>query len=311
MQKAAESPDPFHIRSAAQLYDISALLRSTWRDLSASDRDRLLADLMAAAAKLRRSFEPSGTRPDGPTEAEVRAQCARPTSHVVLQPIVWLPTGEVVGFEALTRFREWPPDRWFRQAWEMGAGLELELLAVRRALPTIATLPDDIYVGINVSPVTLISSELSTMLRTSEPQRIVLEMTEHAPIQDYALYGDGIRRLRGHGVRIAIDDVGAGHSSLQHIIRLGPDVIKLDRALIAGCDSDPVKRVLMKCFATFAHETRTSLVAEGVETAEEAAALISYGVAFGQGYYFGAPQRDPTLTVSTETGGWLPIPVSH
>lgn len=290
---------------AGILFGLSGLLKSTWRHLSPRDRDALLAELMSNASKLRNAFEFSEARFDGPTEAEVHAQLKAPTSQVYLQPIVWLPTTEVVGFEALTRFAAWSPDRWFRRAWECGIGLELELQAVRRALPALTHLPEDIYLALNVSPLTLISTDLVKVLADTDPRRVVLELTEQEAIGEYDLYRRQLRRLRRLGVRIAIDDAGAGHASLQHIIQLGPDIIKLDRVLTANCHNDPVRKSLMACLATFASQTKTSLVAEGIETADERAALISYGIAFGQGYYFGRPQRQPNLAVSAELGGWL------
>ena len=290
------------------LFALSGLLRSSWRRFSAHDRDRLLTDLVSIAAMLRNDLKPS--RADGPTVEDVRAQLMAPTGQVEFQPIVWLPTAEVVGFEALSLFVTWPPDRWFDAAWEGGVGLELELQAVERALSTLASIPDDVYLAVNVSPITLLSSQLATVLRTSEPHRIVLELTEHERIREYGLYREQLTSLRRLGTRIAVDDAGAGHSSLRHIIQLGPDIIKLDRALTTDCDKDPVRRALMTCLATFASETRTSLVAEGIETAEQAAALVSYGVAFGQGFYFGRPGPQPTLETCTDTGGRMPMAAS-
>ncbi len=261
---------------------------------------------MTYAALLRNTLDPA--QPDGiagPTEEDVRAQLKVPTSQVYLQPIVWLPTSEVVGFEALTRFAAWTPDRWFQRAWETGVGLKFELQAVKRALPTLADLPADVYLAVNVAPLTLLSTDLLKLLRNANPHRIVLELTEHAPIDKYDIYRRQLRRLRKLGVRIAVDDAGAGHASLQHIIQLGPDIIKLDRILTSNCHKDPVRRSLLRCLATFASQTKTSLLAEGVETTDEADALISHGVAFGQGYYFGRPQRHAALAVSAESGGWL------
>lgn len=300
------------LECASRLFGLGGLLRSTWRRISPRDRDALLTDLTSYAAMLRDTLDPA--RADGmagPTEEDVRAQLKAPTSQVYLQPIVWLPTREVVGFEALTRFAAWTPDRWFQRAWEAGVGLEFELQAVKRVLPTLADLPSDIYLAVNVAPLTLLSTDLVKLLRHASPHRIVLELTEHAPIDTYDLYRPQLRRLRKLGVRIAVDDAGAGHASLQHIIQLGPDIIKLDRILTSNCHKDPVRRSLLRCLATFASQTKTCLLAEGVETVEEADALISHGVAFGQGYYFGRPERHATLAVSAELGGWLVAPAAN
>jgi EAL domain-containing protein (putative c-di-GMP-specific phosphodiesterase class I) len=224
-----------------------------------------------------------------------------------VQPIVWLPTREVVGFEALSRFSRWTPDRWFHRAWTSGEGLDMELAAVESALPLIATLPDDLYLAINVSPLTLLSARLEELV-AAHARKVVLELTEHDRIGDYSLYRSAIDRLRSVGARFAVDDAGAGHSSLQHILELAPDMIKLDRSLTTHCNEDPAKRSLMVCLATFASQTKTCLIAEGIETSDEAEALVSYGVAFGQGYYFGRPAPELALEVDAETGGWVVQP---
>jgi EAL domain-containing protein (putative c-di-GMP-specific phosphodiesterase class I) len=198
-----------------------------------------------------------------------------------------------VGYEALSRFPAWAPDRWFSRAWAAGLGLEFELAAVARAIDSLRWLPNNAFLGVNVSASTLVSEALVDELKHADGRRIVLELTEHEPIHDYSPHCEQIARLRALGVRIAIDDVGAGHSSLLHIVQLHPDVIKLDRSLIAGCDADPIRRVLMQCFVTLARQAQAALVAEGVETEEEALLLSGSGVRLAQGFLFGAPQQHP------------------
>jgi EAL domain-containing protein (putative c-di-GMP-specific phosphodiesterase class I) len=281
--------------TAHDVFSRSALLRATWRRLSGPERDRVLEGLMATAAELRDGLGPNRRIALGPTVDDVHRQLRAPTSEVFLQPIVWLPTGEVVGLEALTRFPAWSPDQWFRRAWDAGIGLEFERLAVERAIPLLSSLPDDMYLALNVAPFTLISTELCELLGRVDASRIVLELTEHDPIAQYAPFRDQIARLRFTGARVAIDDVGAGHSSLQHIVQLAPDIIKIDRGLISGCGDEPTRCALIGCVAAFARRTGASVVAEGIETASEAAAVVSAGIAFGQGYFFGRPEREPIL----------------
>jgi EAL domain-containing protein (putative c-di-GMP-specific phosphodiesterase class I) len=277
--------------AASHLLDSTVLLKGAWQELSRRDRDRLLSEMVLRAAALRNSLSPATRRSQGPTSEDVRSELEAPTAALYVQPIVRLSTGDVVGFEALSRFPTWSPDRWFNQAWDSGIGLEFEIVAVERAMSALRTLPDHVFLAINVSPLTLVSSVLFKKVISSEPHRIALELTEHQPIRDYTIYRDRVATLRGRGVRIAVDDVGAGHSSLQHIIQLSPDMLKLDRGLVAGCDQDPVRRVLTACFTTWAGQTEMSLVAEGIETAGEARTLASSGIAFGQGHFFGRPRR--------------------
>jgi EAL domain-containing protein (putative c-di-GMP-specific phosphodiesterase class I) len=225
-----------------------------------------------------------------PSSEAVRAALANPGGEIHLQPVIRLSTHEVVGYEALSRFHDGTPEIWFQKAWEIGVGIEFEIAAVRRALRLLPCIPEGVFLGINVSPRTLVSNALQRVLSREDGHRLVLELTEHEAISDYTRHRDQIARLRRLGARLAIDDVGAGHSSLVHIIQLRPDVIKIDRALVAGCDLDPVRRVLMQGFVTLARHTQAHLVAEGVETSAEAQGLIESGVAFAQGYLFGRPQ---------------------
>ncbi|MBV8982514.1 MAG: EAL domain-containing protein [Acidimicrobiia bacterium] len=282
--------------AARRLFDTGALGVEDWHDLSWGDRQRLAVDVTMLATALRDAGSPiSEVDRDlaGPGAHAVRAQLRAPTGEVHLQPVVRLPGRQVVGYEALSRFPAWAPDRWFRRAWSVGLGPEFEIAAVARAVDTLRWLPDNVFLGINVSASTLVSDGLIDELEHAEGRRVVLELTEHEPIGDYSPHCEQIARLRALGVRIAIDDVGAGHSSLLHIVQLRPDVIKLDRSLIDGCDSDPLRRVLMQCFVMLARQAQASLVAEGVETEAEAQLLTASGVGLAQGFLFGVPQRHP------------------
>ena len=121
-------------------------------------------------------------------------------------------------------------------------------------------------------------------------ERIVLELTEHARIDDYAGLERALNALRFKGVTLAIDDAGAGYSGLQQIVRLRPDILKLDMSLTRDIDTDPAKRSLAAAMVHFARETRAEIVAEGIETVAEMEMLRSLGVHRGQGYLLGKPQ---------------------
>src|SRR5688500_4548792 len=213
---------------AGAVFALGALLQSTWRTLDDGDRERLLAELTGHAATLVRAYDARPHEPRDPSVDEVRRHHRGAAVDVALQPIVCLSQGSPVGFEALARFDRWTPDRWFQRAWEAGVGLAFEIRAVERALQLLDDLPDDVYLAINVSPYAAVSAGLMKALSTVDCTRIVLEVTEHAPIVDYELFNSQFARVRARGVRLAIDDVGAGHSSLQHIVQLAPDMIKLD-----------------------------------------------------------------------------------
>jgi EAL domain-containing protein (putative c-di-GMP-specific phosphodiesterase class I) len=289
---ADETPNAAR-EAARRLFDTRALLVDDWRRLSWADRQRFAVDVTVLASALRGSSTPENGHVQGPTAEAIRDELEAPAGDVHLQPIVRLSTGQVVGYEALSRFPGWTPDRWFRQALVAGLGLEFELAAVDRAVGCLRRLPGDAFLGINVSASTLVSNALLEALADVDASRIVLELTEHEPIVDYSPYCEQLGRLRKRGVRLGIDDVGAGHSSLLHIVQLRPDVIKLDRALIAGCDTDGARRVVTKSMAMLARQAKAALIAEGVETTGEAEALVGTGVRFGQGFLFGGPQPEP------------------
>jgi EAL domain-containing protein (putative c-di-GMP-specific phosphodiesterase class I) len=116
----------------------------------------------------------------------------------------------------------------------------------------------------------------------------VLELSEHDPVDDYDAIAAVLTPLRARGMRLAIDDVGAGFSSLRHIVVTAPDVIKLDRSIVTGISDDPVLAVVTRSLVDLAEALGAKVVAEGVETAADAEALGAVGVHLGQGWHFGA-----------------------
>ncbi len=218
---------------------------------------------------------------------------------VVVQPIVDLHTGAVVGGEALSRFPGHPrptPDRWFADATAVGLGVDLELMALRAALEQRSLMPESTYLSVNVAPSTAVSEKFFDLLSQFRTDGLVLELTEHADVTDYVSLDEALDYLRSHGTRIAVDDTGAGFASLRHILNVRPDVIKLDLALVRGIHEDPARRALAKSLLAFAAEIGADIVAEGIETAAELAVLRDIGIPHGQGYHLGRPAPLPMLT---------------
>jgi EAL domain-containing protein (putative c-di-GMP-specific phosphodiesterase class I)/DNA-binding NarL/FixJ family response regulator len=212
--------------------------------------------------------------------------------QVVFQPICGLDTLEPRGYEALARFPGPPqrgPEHWFREASEVGLSIQLELVAVERALSHLGEMPDDVYMSVNVSPATIVSAPFKRVLATAPAERVVLEITEHAPIADYDTFNAGIAGVRGLGARLAIDDAGAGFASLRHILRLEPEFIKLDITLIAAIESDRSQQALAAGIISFADGIGATVIAEGIEHAEALEALRELGVPYGQGFHLGRP----------------------
>ncbi|HWH33015.1 MAG TPA: EAL domain-containing protein [Egibacteraceae bacterium] len=215
---------------------------------------------------------------------------------VVFQPIANLQTGEIVGVEALSRFpgsSDHAPDKWFNEAASVGLGVELEVLAVRRALNALDQLPESAYLSVNVSPAVAMSAGLAETLDEVPLHRVVLEITEHSQVLDYDRLNLALVALRARGVRLAIDDAGSGFSSLRHILRLSPDIIKLDMSLTQGIDNDSVLRALGYSLASFASAIDAAVIAEGVETERELHALRFLQVSYGQGFFLRRPGPMP------------------
>lgn len=214
--------------------------------------------------------------------------------QMVFQPIIDAEGGRIVGAEALARFPHEPTvpvNQWFDDAALAGLGIELELLAFEEALSDAQLLPFDGYLSVNVSPATLLTGRLPGLIEESgwDPCRLVVEITEHVGVDDYQAVGSALAPLRRRGVRLAIDDAGSGYASFQHILRLSPDFIKLDRVLVGGIDRERTTRALLAAVATFAAEIGARVIAEGVETEDELRSCVSLGVGYAQGYLFARP----------------------
>ena len=218
---------------------------------------------------------------------------------MVFQPVADLATGEMVGVEALARFNvepHRPPDEWFDEAERVGRGPELELAAIAAALDRFAELPAHAFLAVNASPITAAMPELEALIARHPTDRVVLELTEHTKVDDYDGLLAALDRLRERGTRIAVDDTGAGYAGLQHLLRIRPHVLKLDTALTHGIDADPVRRSLAAALVTFASETDATIIAEGIETAEELATLQRLGIPWGQGFHLARPADLPKRT---------------
>ena len=207
----------------------------------------------------------------------------------VFQPIVELTSGRAIGYEALTRFDDGaPPDEHFLAADAVGLGIELEIATLRSALHAAAVLGPKLLLNINVSPALVMEGTALRALARRFHRRLVLEITEHTAIDDYEAFHRAVRAI-GPGIRLAVDDAGAGFASFRHILELRPAFVKLDRSLVAGIDSDPAKQALAAGMRQFAHATHCLLIAEGVETEAERAMLLSLEIHLAQGYLLGRP----------------------
>jgi diguanylate cyclase (GGDEF)-like protein/PAS domain S-box-containing protein len=240
--------------------------------------------------------EPSGARVSWAMRSDeqreqVLSLLDRPDAlRIVYQPIIDLRTGAIAGYEALSRFDgpvDHPPNVWFEQAHRCGLGYRLEALAFERALSAPGR-PAGTYLTVNLSLSTLASGEVRAVL----PERldgVVIEITENELVTEKADVLAAMAMVRARGARLAVDDAGSGYAGLEHVMRLEPDVIKLDRALVDGVAADPVKAALIEAFVRYGRRIDASICAEGIETLEDLEVLADIDVAFGQGWAIGRP----------------------
>jgi len=215
--------------------------------------------------------------------------------RLVYQPIVHVDTGTVAGVEALCRFADGrAPEYWFKECERLGSAPALDLAIIERALGDLPQLPTG-YLSVNLSPSTLRDPGLTDLLLSPEvpADRIVVEVTEHARVADYLEAQRVLGALRKAGVRVAVDDAGAGYATFRHILQLRPDIIKMDQSITRDIDTDPARRALATALVIFAGEVGASVVAEGVETEAELLALTAAGIFRGQGFALAAAQTLP------------------
>ena len=217
-----------------------------------------------------------------------------------LQPIVALdkPLGTAVGYEALARFVTSPyepPNIWLERATHAGLHHELELSCVRGALAHLDALPAAPYLAVNVSPATLVSADFERLVSEVAADRLVVEVTEHEVVREYDSLVRMIGGLRERGVRLAVDDAGAGFASFRHVLELSPEIIKLDTHLIRGVSEDRSREALVRSLVSFAEDVGATLIAEGIETRADLMTLRNARVPLGQGYLFAHPGPAPTV----------------
>lgn len=231
--------------------------------------------------------------------------------HVLFQPIVDANQQAIYGYEALIRGPKasplHSPLRLFDVATQAGLLVELDLLCRRLAIHRFAELELPGLLFLNVMPLTIVERDFREgltlgFIRESglPPERVVIELTEHVPIHDYDLMRQAVAHYRDMGFQVALDDLGAGHSSLRHWSELRPDFVKLDRHFISGIDQEPAKREFLRSILDVARSLDCQLIAEGVETAAEHLCLweLDRGLTLLQGFYFARPSQQPPLKLN-------------
>jgi EAL domain-containing protein (putative c-di-GMP-specific phosphodiesterase class I)/GGDEF domain-containing protein len=217
----------------------------------------------------------------------------------LVHPIFKLDDLSIVGYEALSRgpageFER--PDKLFSVAYDADLVLRLERLCRRKAIKAASALPAGRLLFLNIEPEAVADPELrdvmfAALLADAEitADRIVLEITEHQAITDFASFRSTLEYLRALGFKVAVDDAGAGYASLQVLAEVKPEWIKVDMSLVRGIDTDEIRAQLMHSMVSFAERVGVRLIAEGIETFEELSTLRGLGVGYGQGFLFSRP----------------------
>jgi diguanylate cyclase (GGDEF)-like protein/PAS domain S-box-containing protein len=233
-----------------------------------------------------------GLDPTADQRKAIRRVVAERDFEVVFQAVHEIGTGKVVGVEALARFPCEPfrPDLFFAQAGVLGLAIELETAIVARVMSTVAHLPDDVFVAINISPAAALVAPWADLLVDVDPARIILEITEHDAVPNYGALDDVLEECRARGMRVAVDDVGAGFASFSHVLELAPDFVKIDQSIIRHIDADDARRRLARAIAEFAGQIGATVIAEGVETQGELDAVVTAGISWAQGFYLSRPK---------------------
>jgi diguanylate cyclase (GGDEF)-like protein len=239
--------------------------------------------------------------------------------RVLYQPIVSLPTGELVGCEALVRWQHpehgmVPPDKFIPVAEETGLIVELGREVLRQSALAMSSWPWGIRVSVNASGPELDRPEFALDLLHSlshtglSPKRLVIEVTESRLENDSSVMLANLNQLRRYGVRIALDDFGTGYSSLSRLSNLPIDYVKIDRSFVSAITEEATEAPIISAVCTLARATGIMVVAEGIETPQQARVLFDNGCNLGQGYHFGRP--GPVEALLDMKGG-LPRRTGH
>ena len=258
-----------------------------------------------------RQLPPKGLQMDREVDCRLREILDKRALTALFQPIVDLAHGKIAGYEGLIRGPSnsplHSPVQLFRAAAICNRSVEVEHMCRRITLESFARmgLAGDLF--LNVSPECLLGADtrygdtLRAMRELGiDPQRVVIELTEHQPAYDYELLREATRHYRALGFRIAIDDLGEGFSSLRLWSELRPEFVKIDMHFIQGCNADPVKKQFLRSIQEIARNSGSQVIAEGVETTCELGCVQDIGIACGQGYLFARPSVSPPSAISGE-----------
>jgi EAL domain-containing protein (putative c-di-GMP-specific phosphodiesterase class I)/CheY-like chemotaxis protein len=238
---------------------------------------------------------------DQETICELRRIIDEEAVDVCFQPIYFLKSMRLLGLETLSRPQTKSsmanPETFFRNALKYGVYHEVEMIGWRKAIKTASDCFDGRQkLFLNCDPYLVESDKFKTVKELfysfgMSCSEAYLEITERSAVSAFDVFYERIREYRRDGFKIAVDDLGAGYSSLESIIEVRPEAVKLDRHIVNGVSRDPYKSSIIKLLVSFCRENGIMCVAEGIETKEDYNTLIELGVDGGQGYYLCHPME--------------------
>lgn len=220
------------------------------------------------------------------------------------QPICKLATLDIVGYEGLARFPDFPDTNVqtvFESARACGLGCELEMQAAHRIIDiTLPRKPSDGFIALNLSNSTLLTDTLQVLYergcRGLPRDGYIIEVSEAEAIENFTVLREALVQIRAAGLKLAIDDVGAGQSGLRHILLLEPDMIKIDKSVTAELVERKASRAMIAALTSFGEQTDCDIVAEGIETVDQLRILRDLGTPLGQGFLLGRPCALPPIS---------------
>jgi EAL domain-containing protein (putative c-di-GMP-specific phosphodiesterase class I) len=224
------------------------------------------------------------------SSAEVDVTAVLDGLEVVLQPIVDIANGTLFAMEALARFRHAPGrpvQEVFAEAHEAGYGYTLETACLRAAMRRRSDLPPSVKLSVNVSP-DVVHHPAVAKCWAEDLDGVIIEVTEHKTSNPGALR-DQLSWLRLRGAMIAVDDVSTGYAGLLRLAAMRPNLVKIDRSVVAGVQDSAAQSAVLEALVTFSHRIGASVIGEGVESLDDLAALAEFDVDYGQGWAVGKP----------------------
>jgi diguanylate cyclase (GGDEF)-like protein len=233
--------------------------------------------------------------------------------RMAVQPIVDLQSGGILAYEALARFEDASgqgPAHWFSLAESLGMRVDLELACLKRAVALQDELDEGVLLAVNASAQALHDPRIRQVLLESRTRSLIVELTEESLVRDLGALRADLEPLLARGIKLAVDDMGAGYSNLRQVTALGPSLVKLDRTLVHEIDVAPAQSALIDALIGYAQRTGAQIVAEGIETQAELEVLRALGVTYGQGYLLAAPAApwpEVRLERAAPAGGRGPV----